>query len=458
MEHFYDGQIRRYITQFMRLMSNFSYMDGSGTLKQIPVRYGDVNRQVAGVMSQNSENIVNSAPFIACYIKSLDYARDRIQNPTHISKINIRERAVSDDGTEYLNYQGTNATVERLMPSPFNITFSADIWSTNTDQKLQILEQILVLFNPAMEIQTSVNFVDWTSISYVELTGTTWSSRQIPQGTNTDIDIANLTFLTPVWITTPAKVKQLGIITKIITNIFTEPGGTVLDENLLNSLPVVTSEAITPGNYSLLVLGNSAQLMYEGENLIGDNYVQLPIKNGPDINWNVLLDLYPGKLTAGLSTVNLSRPDGTQIVGTIALSPDDDSKMLINFDPDTLLNTPLPDLTNTFVRGTVNAIINPTTFNPGTTINNDTRYLILEDVPPNVNAWQNSDGTYFTAKANDIIQWDGIHWNIIFDSTVTQPVIFITNSYTGIQYKWDGESWSKSYEGIYSAGAWQLNL
>jgi len=456
MEHFYDGQVRRYITQFMRLMSNFSYKDSSGKLTQVPVRYGDVGRQVSAVMKQNSENLVNSAPFIACYIKNFEYARERIQNPTHISKINIRERAVSDDGTEYLNYQGTNATIERMMPSPFNITFSVDIWTTNTDQKLQILEQILVLFNPAMEIQTSVNFVDWTSISYVELTGVTWSNRNIPQGAENDIDIASLSFLTPIWLTTPAKVKQLGIITQIITNIFQQPSGMELDPDMLLINPV-TVRAITPGNYSVLILGTTAQLMYEGENLVGDDYVHLPVKNGPDINWYTLLDLYPGQFKAGLSKIMLTRPDGTQIVGTMALNPSNDVEMMINFDQDTLLNTPLPDLTDTFIRGTINAVINPTTFNPGNP-DIDTRYLILENIPPDVQAWKNSDGTQFLANANDIIQWDGVKWNIIFDSTTTQPVTFITNLYTGIQYKWDGSSWSKSYEGIYAAGAWQISL
>jgi hypothetical protein len=173
-------------------MSNFSYKDGKGNLTQIPV------------------------PFIACYVKELEYDRERIQNPYHVDKINIRERAYDEFNNEYLNEQGENYTVERLMPSPFKLTLTADLWTTNTDQKLQILEQILVLFNPAMEIQTSNNFIDWTSLSYVELTASTWSSRAVPQGTNQDIDISNLTFTTPIWITTPAKVKRLGIVTKII--------------------------------------------------------------------------------------------------------------------------------------------------------------------------------------------------------------------------------------------------
>jgi hypothetical protein len=57
----------------MRLMSNFAYKDAKGKLVQIPVRYGDMNRQVAQVLNKNSENIVQSAPFIACYIKNLEF-------------------------------------------------------------------------------------------------------------------------------------------------------------------------------------------------------------------------------------------------------------------------------------------------------------------------------------------------------------------------------------------------
>ena len=163
MEHFYDAQIKRYLTQFMRLMSNFGYKDAKGVVKRVPVRFGDMNRQVAQILNKNSENIVQTAPMIACYIKGIEFSKDRIQDPTFVSKVNIRERAYNDLGQEYLNMQGANYTVERIMPTPFNLRLTADIWCTNVDQKLQIFEQIAVLFNPAFEIQTSSNFVDWTS-------------------------------------------------------------------------------------------------------------------------------------------------------------------------------------------------------------------------------------------------------------------------------------------------------
>lgn len=456
-------------------MSGFTYKDSRGNLVQIPVRYGDMNRQVAGVLKKNSENIINSAPFIACYIKSLDFARDRLQDPSYVGKLHIRERQYTyvDENPSsptfgqtiegYGNTQGENYTVERLMPSPYNLTFTADVWTTNTEQKLQILEQILVLFRPAMEIQTTSNYIDWTSLSYVELTGTTWSNRQIPQGTETDIDIANLTFITPIWISPPAKVKKLGIITKIIANIFAEPEGTVSTGQLSFSNPVSTV-TVTPGNFSVLLTNNTAKLMIPGENLIVNTLEQIPVKGNVKVNWQTLLDLYPGKFRAGLSRIELVKPSGGTIVGYLSLNPLDEGDMdvmSIQFDGETLLNSDIPDLTSTHTRGSINAIINPTTYNPGSPAT-DTRYLILEDITAVENdgpsAWLNSNGSSFSAVANDIIQWDGSKWNVIFNSTTVNTTTYITNSYTGIQYKWDAGQWSKSIDGMYYPSEWRLVL
>ena len=471
MEYFYDSQIKRYLTQFMRVMSNFAYKDAKGKLVQIPVRYGDMNRQVAQVLNKNSENIVQSAPFIACYIKNMEFARDRLQDPTYVSKVNIRERAFDENGQEYLNTQGANYTVERLMPTPYDLQFVADIWCTNTDQKLQIVEQLLVLFNPSIEIQSSSNYLDWTSLSLLELTSFSLSSRQIPQGLEQDIDIASLTFKSPVWITTPAKVKKLGIITKIITSVFEDAPGTKESGAYNNGTEVdyfsgrnaVSVGVTTLGNLSLLVLDNTAKLMPEGSD------------GSRTMNWMSILDAYPGQFTAGLSQIRLAKPDGNEIVGYISLNPTDDSVMQINFDTDTVsMNTLLTDATDQLPRGTVDAIVNPETFNPRPYNPDgslgyaafDSRYLVLEDINANAGtngydgpkAWKNLDGTDFVAHANDIVQWDDNQWNIIFNSATVADATYITNARTGVQYAWDGSSWMKSYEGIYTAGDWRLVL
>jgi len=162
-----------------------------------------------------------------------------------------------------------------------------------------------------------------------------------------------------------------------------------------------------------------------------------------------------------LSQIRLNTPDQkTEIVAFVSLDADDETKMLLTFDTDTI-----PGNTVINGRGTVDAIINPDTFNPSTKVTG-TRYLILEDInldwtDPGYSgpvAWKNNDLTDFVASANDIIEWDSAAWAVLFSSNDVDTVTYITNSYTGIQYKWDGTSWSKSFEGVYNRASWRLVL
>lgn len=462
-QFFYDGQIKRYLTQFMRLMSNFAYQDAKGQLVQVPVRYGDMTRQVGTILNKNSENIIQSAPFIACYIKELKFDRDRMQDPTFVSKLNIRERQfgyIDEDPSsptygeqinEYANVQGGNYTIERLMPTPYLITFNADIWTTNTDQKFQLWEQIAVLFNPSMELQTTDNYIDWTSLSVLELTnGSVFESRSVPQGVNNDLSIATLQFTAPAWITPPAKVKKLGIITKIISNVFAEPTGTgeaggyddvLHGADIFGGMTPDARVTVTSGDFGLLVLNNTAVLVPIGYSNVSEGWTSVDDVPGRP-SWLNLLDQYPGKFKAGYSQIRLTKPDGREIVATISINPVNESLMALNIDSDTMLDT-LPSITR---------IINPQTFNPGSPASG-TRYLILEDVIEGTEAWPN-----FTAAANDIISWNGSAWSVAFNSTTATSVEYITNAYTGVQYKWDGSQWSKSYEGYYTNEEWRLVL
>ena len=462
-DHFYDGQLRRYITQFIRVMSNFSYKDAKGVTVQVPARYGDMNRQVAQILSKNSENVMPSAPFISCYIKELKFDRPRLQDPTFISKVNIREREFDAQGNQYLNTQGANYTVERIMPTPYLLTFAADIWTSNTDQKFQLFEQIASIFNPSLDLQTTNNYIDWTSLSVLELSDQgSFSSRQIPQGVDQNIDIMNMVFTAPIWITPPAKVKQLGIITKIISNVFVLPDGTVNSEyadldSVANFGGNPNTTVITPGDFDLLVLDNVATLLtYE----FTEQGSEVDVGDPKNISsWYQILDLYPGKFTAGLSQLRLTTPAGNEIIARISLDPNDETRMILVIDQDTVpTNTVINGVTN---RGTIDAIVNPDTFNPGTPTAG-VRYLILENIHSVVDvgpaAWLNSDGSGFTANANDIIEWDGTNWTVVFNSASVADVTYITNTRTGVQYKWENTAWTKSFEGVYDKAAWRLIL
>ena len=125
MQFFYDGQIRRYVTQVMRVMSNFVVQYGDGSLHQVPVAYGDQDRQAASIVRQNSENVTNSVPRISVYITGLQMDRERLADSTFVGKLHFRERDVA--GSNYTNAQGRNYTVERIMPTPFKLTMKCDI-------------------------------------------------------------------------------------------------------------------------------------------------------------------------------------------------------------------------------------------------------------------------------------------------------------------------------------------
>ena len=461
MLHFYEGQIRKFLTQFIRVLSNFSVETGKGrddqvTLRAVPVVYGDPTRQVSNIIRNNSENALQYAPRIAAYVRELNYDRERMQNPYHIEKQHLKERGVDSDGN-YTNQLGAGYTIEKVMPSPFRLQVTADIWSSNTDQKLQILEQILYLFNPDFEIQKSDNYIDWTSLSYVELEGITFSSRTIPVGADTEIDIATLNFSMPIWLSPPVKVKKLGVVQKIIMSVYDDDGG--LAKGLIDG-SLISRSFITPNNFGLLVSGNQLRLLgTTGVNVKsgGDGFhtgakdpgLADPFETfGPAVNWKILLEQY-GVVTNGTSQIRLTQPNGNEIIGTIATTTLDDTILLYSIDDDTI---PANTLT------AVKKIINPATFDPGTPVNGD-RYLIIDDVGDSTASAQSATWGALIANVGDIIEYNSTSskWLKVFDASDPDSTQhYVTNLNTGIQYRFNGTEWVKSYEGVYTQGNWSI--
>jgi hypothetical protein len=474
MQFFYDGQIRRYIGQVIRMLSGFKYQSADGTQRTVPVMYGDMTRQVASIIKDNSENKISSGPRIAVYVTGLAMDKTRLSDATFISKVHIREREFDENSGEYTTKQGNNYTVERLMPTPYKLTLKADIWTTNTDMKLQIMEQILMLFNPSLEIQTTDNFIDWTSLSVVDLTDITFSSRSIPVGNETEIDVASLSFETPIWISPPTKVKKLGVVTDVLMNIFDATGSVTPD--FAAGKPTAT-EYNNIGGYGLLVYNNKLSLLKGREPIsVDDASDTVFTKIGDDISWNYIFEQYPGKFRTGISQVFLIQEGGNQIVGTLSEDQDNSAILHVNWDQDTFpTNTLIANAGNTVLRGSVDAIVDPTRFNPRPRLpggaldwpdltSGPIRYIILESIGDTVNddgpdAWKNQNGSDFYASANSIIEWAGTHWEVVLDPAdpeLENTPVYITNLRTGIQYKFFEGSWTKSFEGEYSKGTWRL--
>lgn len=457
-QFFYDEQIRRFLLQFTRVFSNFQIeygTDDSGisTLYRVPVRYGDSSRQAQSVLQNNSANSMPATPLMSFYITQLKYARDRVQEPYHVNRVQVRQRTWDPDNETYETTQGNAFTVERLMPVPYNLEITLDIWTSNTNQKLQLLEQVLTLFNPSLEVQGTDNFIDWSSLSVIELVDVNWSSRTIPQGTDTNIDIATLRFVLPIWISSPAKIKKLGVIEKIVSSIF-NANGDAANAVVNNNLLLGTREIITPFGYKILLLDGQIQLLPRSATVSESTNFNLTVPAtdpGSTISWPELIAIYPGNIRPGISQIRFADDRvNNEIVGTVVIHPSDTRFLLFSVDPDTLPSNTLD---------AIDAIVNPLSAGPLSGLPAAVvgqRYLLISNIGNTDNLDPSKSWGDLVAKANDIIEYDGVSWNVSFVSLSVTGTQYVTNLITGIQYAWIDQTWIKSYQGVYQGGNWSL--
>ena len=454
-QFFYDNQVRRFLIQFAKIFSNWQVTKGKDPagneiLVRVPVMYGDSSRQASTILANNSASNLPSAPLITYYISALEYDQRRTQDPTFIDKIQVRQRSYNAETQSYETVQGQAFTVERLMPVPYTLRITVDCWTTNYQQKLELIEQLGTLFNPSLEIQSTDNFIDWTSLSVVYQDGLTFSSRTIPQGTGNPIDILSWKFYMPIWLSNAAKLKKMGVIEKVIASIFK---GQALQDIQDDDLLLGTRQKITPYGYKLLLIGNRLQLLPADEAFYPSNEtLEYPPPPDTSLYWSSLLNVY-GTLRPGISQIWLQNPYmGTEIVGTIVPDPLDDRFLIYDIDPDTLPQNTLDP---------VDSVINPLVTGPNAGLPgpiNGRRYLIVEDVgsPGNTTiAWG-----ALIANANDIVEFDATsgEWFVSFDSQSATTVEYVTNLTTNLQYRFDYNDnlWMKSYEGWYAQGDYSI--
>ena len=453
MQYWYDEQVRRYILQFIRIFHAFKVKEGSRDgddvrYNTVPIRYADPSRMVSHILRQNSENVINSTPFIGVSIQSLQIARDRTQDPFFTDTKSITERKFNEDTQSYDSTQGNQYTINRYMPVPYNLTMQVDIWTPNTDTKLQLMEQILVLFNPTIQLQQNSNPFDWTQIVEVELTDIQFTNRSIPAGVDEQIDVSTLTFQLPIWINPPAKVKRQSIIHEIHSNIITDFGGNALSEigydediqDFFRSFDIQSRLIVSPGNYKVSVL-NSAVTLFDSAGVNKQS-------------WTPLLEMYDKELKDNTSLIKLKNTndmddDSQDLAGSIAKNPSDDTQLIFNLDTDTLPASTI---------GNINKIIDPQKNVPGDgTLDNlsiGQRYLITEDLSSSGYPEWN-----INASANDVIEFDGTKWSVSYDASANSNSTAITkNLNTSKVYKWNGNTWLSIYEGEYNPGYWTLVL
>ena len=439
MDYFYDSQIRRYLLQLIRAFSFFEVQatdsNGNTIQRRVPVRYADPSRMVAQIMKGNSENILNSAPMMSLGITALKQDPTMRHAPGYVDRRQVAEREYNAVTGAYTQNQGNLYTIERHMPVPYIMTTQLDIWTTNTTNKLELLEQLLVIFNPNIQIQSNDNPLDWTSVFEIELTDVNWSNRGIPAGTDTTIEYATLTFDNTVFINPPAKVQRQKIIQQIVTNIHS-----VTDVQDLNfefdryydffaNINEDSRLIVTPNDLEIIVSNGTLELVNSADE---------------GQSWSDLIEMKGDISSSSRVELNLRNDieDRSELVyGTVAFTGDD---TILNFTVDT---DTLPGDTLDPVR-----VIDPNNFTPDNT--DGVRYLLVNnDILANTTA---SNVWNTTAKVGNILEYDSNTWSVAF--TTSSNTEYVSSSISGTQFKWTGSEWLDSYQGQYRAGYFRLIL
>jgi len=199
--------------QFCNIFAGLKVKTGKGTCDAdeymtVPIAIGSRDRVVAAIQSGNTQNKPFSLPSMAATLTGLA----RSQNRKGIGVVD-RRTYLPEGGV----YPTDLKVVERVMPIPYVMTMELSMYASNTLQLHQILEQILMLFDPVLQLQTNDSAFDWTKIVSVELVGIN-NEENMPPGGDRRMLVWSLTFDIPIYISAPMDIKEQ-IVKKIIIQL-----------------------------------------------------------------------------------------------------------------------------------------------------------------------------------------------------------------------------------------------
>lgn len=206
MEHFYyNQQCKKYLTQFMAIFAGLQASIGKNKdsdeeqLITVPIQYGNKDRVVAHIIGDNTQNKPLRLPMLSAYLNNIILAPELRKGVGQTRRQTYLPRGeVFPDGIK---------TVHQYMPVPYKMQAEVAIYASNSDQHFQILEQILMIFDPIVQIQLNDGVFDWTKLTSVELDGINFD-QSYPIATDRRMLISTLSFNFPMYISAPANLRD----------------------------------------------------------------------------------------------------------------------------------------------------------------------------------------------------------------------------------------------------------
>lgn len=203
--YYYGSQLRSYIVQFMAVFAGLKVAVGENDfakqshLIDVPIRSGSADRVVNAIKAENTTNMPIRLPTLAASLTGIQMAPESRKGVNVIERRTFLERGHA--------FPTDLKVIEREQPIPYIASFDLSIMASNSDQHYQILEQILTLFNPLIQIQVSDDPHDWKRITTVELTDI-GLEENIPGGTDARIIQTKLSFIVPIYLAPPTVINR----------------------------------------------------------------------------------------------------------------------------------------------------------------------------------------------------------------------------------------------------------
>lgn len=243
-----NGDLRRAIIQFMAVFSGLQVKVGrlrtnetidttdcdgnivssepvflDPRLITVPIHYGSQDRVVASILADNTQNKLLRLPIMSAYFKGIELRKDWLSG----LGAQRRNSYVPSGGLVPDDIQ----VVHQRRPATWTMTMQLGLYASNTEQHLQMLSQILMLFDPQLQIHVSDGLFDWTKISQLELMSVNMD-EVYPALQDRRIIQSTLTFEVVCYLDTPAQVK-----TNFIKEVFARIG--VVSSSDQNSYDII---------------------------------------------------------------------------------------------------------------------------------------------------------------------------------------------------------------------------
>ena len=219
-EHFYHKKIRNTVIAFGTIFNNVNIkrLDSSGNPLQnikVPLSYSPKEKFLARLDAQqdltgDDSKVAITLPRMSFEITGYSYDATR--------KLNKNQKI-----TKVTTNADTTKMNNQYMPVPYNVNFSLNVYTANSDDGLQIIEQILPYFQPdytvtmiedrTMDTKRDIPFI-LNSVDYSDdYTGSLTSLRRI---------IYTLSFTAKVYLYGP--ISTNAIIKKVSADLYSDTG------------------------------------------------------------------------------------------------------------------------------------------------------------------------------------------------------------------------------------------